>query len=116
MKRTPLKRSTKPIPKRRSKPRRGPLRCPAYRAWLKDKRCCVCPWQPGHMLGFVPSDPAHTQNNGMRSKGSDASCIPLCRTHHEEFDSGRKSFQQKYGVDADLEATTYYETFLASRN
>jgi len=28
--RSPLKRSTKPIPRRRAKPRRGPLRDPGY--------------------------------------------------------------------------------------
>jgi hypothetical protein len=102
--RTPLKRSQKPIVKRRAKPRRGPMRSPEYRAWLKTKRCCVCP--------AMSSDPAHTENNGMRSKGPDSSCAPLCRQHHEEYDRGRKAFEVKYDVDMKQAAKAFWFLFL----
>jgi len=103
MKRTPLKRSTKPIPRRRAKPRRGPLRCPAYRQWLKDRRCSVCP--------ATPSDPAHTANNGTGSKGPDSSCAPLCRVHHREYDAGRKKFEAKYGIEMRTVAGAFWFVF-----
>lgn len=98
--RSPVKRSTKPIPRRRVKPRRGPLRVPAYRKFLRDRRCCVCP--------AVGCDPAHTANNGMRSKGPDSSCAPLCRDHHREFDAGRKAFEEKYGIDMKVAAAAHW--------
>ncbi len=104
LKRTPLKRSMKPIPKRRAKPRRGPLRCQAYKDWLKTKRCCVC--------NAMSSDPAHTLNNSTGSKGPDSSCVPLCRAHHDEYDSGRKAFERKYdNMDMQAAARGYWATF-----
>ncbi len=118
LKRTALKRSMKPIPERRAKLRRGPMRCPEYRAWLRHQHCCVC-------LGIArtdatkvdfykctPVDPAHTQNNGMRSKGPDASCAPLCRVHHDEYDAGRNVFEQKYRINMKLEAAVHWATYL----
>ncbi len=101
LKRTALKRSTKPIPKRRAKPRRGPLRSPTYRAWLRLKVCVIVG------CGFV-SEPAHTVNNGMRSKGPDSSCVPLCRNHHREYDAGRKAFEAKYGIDMKTAASGFW--------
>lgn len=109
MKRTPLKRSTKPIPKRRAKPRRGPLRCPAYRAWLRDKFCgCGC--------GRTPCHAAHTQNNGTGSKGPDSGCGPLFWRCHREYDAGRKDFEAKYGVDMKNVAARYWICFQVERD
>lgn len=91
----------KPIRKRRTKPRRGPLRDPKYRAWVRDHFCELWIKKP---LGYIPPwcygmvEPAHTQNNGTSSKGPDSSCVPLCRKHHREYDAGRKAFEQKYGL------------------
>ncbi len=103
MKRTALKRSTKPIRKRRAKLRRGPLICTAYRLWLKNKPCCVC-----HV---TPCDPAHTKNNGTGSKGPDSSCAPLCRKHHEEYDAGRKAFEKKYALDMKEAAAAFWGVY-----
>ena len=87
-----------PVKKRRSKPRRGPLRDPEYRKWLKYEYCAI-----GEAYGSEGctgvTDPAHTENNGMGSKGPDSSCIPLCRRHHREYDAGRAAFEKKYGLD-----------------
>lgn len=103
LKRTPLKRSSKPIPKRRAKPRRGPLRCPEYRAWLRQRYCLLC--------SSVQSDAAHTENNGTGSKGPDSSCVPLCRTHHQEYDAGRKAFEKRYSLTMKTEARFYWLEF-----
>jgi hypothetical protein len=97
-----------PVKKRRAKPRRGPLRDKIYRRWVSGQFCAVSAnydWEkrePGDMCsgsGNTPKDPAHTENNGMGSKGPDSSCAPLCRKHHREYDAGRAAFEQKYGVD-----------------
>lgn len=45
-----------------------------------------------------PVDPAHTENNGMNSKGPDSVCGPLCRLHHNEYDADREGFKKKYGI------------------
>lgn len=111
-----LARSTKPIPKRRLKPRRGPLRCPAFRAYLRSKRCAIAD-VAGHVCfpGPHQCDPAHTQNNGMRSKGPDSSCAPLCRAAHDEYDTGRKTFEMKYGIDMKACAFAHWMLFLIER-
>jgi len=110
LKRTPVKR-------KRAKPRRGPMRSPEYRRWLRTLEC-VLAWSPSQPTkrGCLPHqsvDPAHTQNNGMRSKGPDSSCVPLCRNHHREYDAGRKAFEAKYGVDMAKLASEHYARFKA---
>jgi hypothetical protein len=129
MKRRAIAMSRKRIPRRRRKPRRGPLRCQPYKDWLKlEGKCRACQitcarlskqpvtwslwyyraaFQAGHC------DPAHTRNNGMRSKGPDSSCAPLCRgfespNHHDEYDAGRKAFVAKYGYDPEDEAAAHW--------
>lgn len=102
-----------PIKRRRTKPRRGPMRCKAYRDWLKWH---VCVANVMHRLSDYPTgglncDPAHTQNNGMSSKGPDSSCAPLCRRHHREYDAGRKSFEAKYSVDMSALAAAHWKRF-----
>lgn len=101
-----------PVKKRRSKPRRGPMRSKAYRDWLTTKTCAV------HFIGtydcfyaWTLCDPAHTENNGMASKGPDSSCVPLCRKHHREYDAGRKAFENEYGVDMKAIAAEHYKRF-----
>lgn len=93
-----------PIPKRRSKPRRGPLRDKRYMAWLHDKPCaCGC--------NRTPCDPAHTVNNGMRSKGPDSSCVPLFRICHESYDKDRKGFERRTGRDMKVSAARWYARY-----
>lgn len=97
-----------PIRKRRSKPRRGPLRNNKYKQYLYDKPCEVC--------GNIPSDPAHTKNNGTASKGPDSSCAPLCRLHHQEYDhgkNGKRGFETKYNVVMASIAEEWYTRYLA---
>ncbi len=131
MKRTPLKRSTKPIArgkkpnaKRPGKARRvSVVRDQPYMDWLKPKPCVAC-MASGHKAeayAMMPrtSDPAHTaKTNGMRSKGPDSSCIPLCRFHHQEMDgqlttslSTKAKFAVKYSLDLAAVAAEYYARF-----
>lgn len=123
------------IPAKRSKPRRGPLRSPAYRAWIRELgKCPACLVEleraqasGGCGLGKTPycyraafrpgmCDPAHTENGGMGMKGPDSSCSPLCRgfdtpNHHREYDAGRERFQAKYGLDMQAEAAAQWKEF-----
>ncbi len=97
--RTPLKRYTRPRP-RRSKPRRGPERSPEYLAWIRTLRCAVCQ----RAFGI---EAAHTNATGMRGigqKASDYSAIPLCFRHHRvDRDSyhklGERRFAEQHAID-----------------
>ncbi len=113
----PVKVKRVAVRKVRSKPRRGPMRDATYRRWCACEPCAIgdmddWPTSEDGCDGFA-SDPAHTQNNGMRSKGPDSSCVPLCRKHHEEYDAGRAAFEAKYRVDMRALAAEHYERFLA---
>lgn len=115
MKRTPVK-------KRRTKPRRGPMRDPKYRTFVRTFLCSVfsaspndepydrCDYWNGHTN---LTDSAHTQNNGMRSKGPDSSCAPLCRKHHREYDAGREAFEEKYAVSMSAIAAETFAAYLS---
>lgn len=109
----PIARSTKPIPRRRARPRRGPMRCPEYRAWLRERRCAAAIITERDCAG--PIDAAHTENNGLSSKGPDSSCAPLCRSHHKKYDSGRKAFELKYKVDMQKLAAAHWLAYRMER-
>ena len=81
----------KPAPRGpKQKPRRGPARNYQYRAWIASL--------PSAISGQLGCDPCHTQNGGMRMKGSDYSCVPLTREEHREYDADRKAFELKYEI------------------
>ncbi len=111
MKRTPLKPSLTRIRQHRAGSlRKGPMRNRKYRLWLTTRWCIVCipvAWRRPLI------DPAHTSNNGLSSKGPDSSCVPLCREHHEAYDSGREAFEVKYNVSMVKEAAIHYALFLS---
>lgn len=112
--RSPLARSVKPLKQKRSKPRRGPSRCQPYKDWLRDEcRCVACKTKVGILETkdwlYRIIDPAHTENNGMRSKGPDSSCAPLCREHHNRYDAGRDAFEEKYGLDMKAEGAAHWK-------
>lgn len=79
----------------RRKPRRGPYRSWKYRAWIRTV--------PSVVSGRTGCEACHTVNNGMRSKGSDLSCVPMTRAEHREYDAGRKAFERKYGISMTAE-------------
>lgn len=74
----------------RRKTRRGPARNWKYRAWIRTL--------PSVVSGRMGCEACHTVNNGMCSKGSCYSCVPLTRDEHQEYDAGRENFERKYGV------------------
>src|SRR5689334_12924934 len=120
----PIRRKTRlrtftPIKSKRLKPRRGPERNPEYRAWLRTQPCIACLRDPapGFRKGSSQIEAAHTANNGMSSKGTDSSCVPLCRSHHTESHRiGVKQFQAKFEMDLRAEARAHYAAFNQSRN
>lgn len=121
-----IARSMKPIPRRRAKPRRGPLRCLEYLKFLKkDGFCSVC-WFNQRPLGYQGDpfnniiDPAHTENGGRSMKGPDSSCAPLCRVHHDQYDGraklpngevGHSAFDRYYAVDMKKVAAEWWALF-----
>lgn len=107
--------------KRRTKQRRGPLRDPGYRKYLAGKSCSALSDSPNdeafegcdywwHGYGFA-TDAAHTENNGMNSKGPDSSCAPLCRKHHREYDAGREAFEKKYRINMKAIAAEHFARY-----
>jgi hypothetical protein len=65
-------------------------------------------------------DPAHSEHNGMSSKGRDSSCLPLCRDHHEQADGhkrlpngmvGRAEFEAYYRLDLKSIAANWWKKF-----
>jgi hypothetical protein len=120
-----------PVRKKRRGQRRGPTRDAKYRRWLADSACAffdigqkegraVADYARLRLLAcpgsaFARIDPAHTENNGMSSKGPDSSCVPLCRSHHLEYDSGREAFESKYGIDMKAIAAAYWERYQQER-
>lgn len=106
--------------KRRTKPRRGPSdipsdqwRSPEYRRFLREEgQCTACRKMWINSRGLMACDPAHGPPNGKGSKGPDAGCVPLCRSHHEEQTRiGWKAFQETYGFDREREAAVWFAAF-----
>ena len=86
----PLQRGLTPtrrveVRKIRSRPRRGPDRCPDYLAWIRTLGCVACSRVSG---GTTVVEAAHTNvlgPRGMAQKSSDFSARPLCAGHHREY-------------------------------
>lgn len=74
----------------RRRPRRGPARNWRYRAWIRTL--------PSVVSGKMGCEACHTRNNGMSSKGSCYSCVPLTPDEHREYDRGRKAFEKRHQV------------------
>jgi len=69
-----------------------PTRDAEYRRFIKRLPCVGC----GKTWWI---DPAHTGPHGIGQKSDDYSCIPLCRTHHQEYDQCPWKFAFKYRLD-----------------
>lgn len=70
--------------------------CLQYRKWISSLGCCIDSCPLSERSGM---DAAHTGARGLGQKSSDFSTIPLCRRHHQEFDSNPKAFALKYKID-----------------
>ena len=97
----------KPIAKARTTARRGPPRCPALLAWIRQ--------QPSIISGLYGCDACHTgTDGGMGMKASDLSCVPMTRTEHLEYHRiGREAFARKYRVNFAREAKRHYAEWRA---
>ena len=113
MKRSPIARSTKPIRKKRAKPRRvSVVRDEKYKAWHVENFGCAVGNQVHVIASLGKCDPAHGPVNGMRSKGGDDGIISLCRCHHDEqHQIGWPAFEEKYGIDRSAIAAEHYARF-----
>jgi hypothetical protein len=72
------------------RPRRGPARNWRYRAWIRTL--------PSVVSGRMGCEACHTKNNGMRSKGSCYTCVPLTPEEHRQYDAGRQVFERRHGI------------------
>ena len=86
--------------------------------WLRDRSCIACALSPGMQEGS--SVACHTENNGMRSKGPDSGCVPMCDYHHSLYDgrqrfpdgsTGKKVFEAYYGLNMANEAAAHWAVF-----
>jgi len=68
-----------------------PWRCYRYRQWIKSL--------PSAVSDAYGCDPCHTGPHPFGIRASDATCIPLTRTEHDEFDANPEAFCAKYGLD-----------------
>jgi hypothetical protein len=94
----------------RRKPRRGPVRLPHYRAWIRQQGCSVC-----GTTRWI--DPAHIGPHGYSQKAADSNCAPLCRTHHDELHQiGRVNFERKYGISFSIIIESLFTEWLERRN
>lgn len=92
------------------------MRDSMYRLFLRTQAPCAVPLCNPRVDMFQSIiDPAHTVNNGGSSKGPDSSCAPLCRRHHQEYDSGRLDFEATYGLDMKATAARWYAIYLEQR-
>lgn len=124
IRRSPLKRSTKQIRKRRpGPPRRGPAsippeewRNPAFLDFLRTEgECEACPNADYKLLRrytAVECEPMHGPPNGRSQKGPDTGAIPGCRPHHvEQTKIGWPAFEAKYGFSREERAAEWYRKF-----
>jgi hypothetical protein len=58
--------------------------------WIRWHGCLAC--------ARVPSENAHTANDGTGRKGPASSIVPLCTQHHLESHRGVKSFEAKHAA------------------
>lgn len=61
-----------------ARPKRPPLRSPAYLAFVREQPCCVC-------RAPAPSDPHHFGPRGIGQKTDDRRTAPLCADCHRCF-------------------------------
>lgn len=97
MKRTPLRRKGR----ERGEPNH------ALRAWIRKQPCALLYWGNG-CLGHTEA--AHLPR--VKQHGDVQNLIPLCAGHHrEQHRIGIASFAEKYGLDLEALALTYWERY-----
>ena len=111
--RTPLKRSQKPIPrspvrKRRSKPRRGRIKDERYLAWMAQQPC---------MISGKPATVHHVRFFG--SCKDDRRTLPLAPEYHQIQAGplsievlGKSRFEAMHGVSIEAKILEYQRAYL----
>lgn len=122
----PLPRASKPIRKRRSKPRRANVRNAAYIRWAHENRACLilCKWYE-EAQGPTSCDGSRTFHH-VRTNGSarrDDHGVILCQLHHHiqhggafSVEAGKKLFEKRYNVDLNAEAKAMYARYLEAKS
>lgn len=75
---TPIRRKTWLRSRRPTDRRSTRVRDPEYMAWIRRQPCAASALSPCH--GRVEAD--HTGRRGYGQRAHDATCIPLCHSHH----------------------------------
>ena len=84
-----LRRS--PLRRKRTTPRRGPERDPAYLEFVRTQPCAA----RSAAVGWECRGPIHAHHAGARGLGQkcpDREAIPLCSRHHQEWHDGNGRF------------------------
>jgi len=111
------------IKPKRSKPRRGPAKDPAYLDWLRTLPCCVCAaWREIFSEQHTQADQktateaAHVGARGLGQKcDDDREALPICERHHRtgalaQHKLGKK-FWTYHGLDRDALIAEYNRRF-----
>jgi len=94
-----------PVKRKRTKPRRGPLRDPKYLAWIRTLPCVCCfiflhGWSRREYFGrrnmAGSSEAAHVGPRGIAQKCSDLEAIPLCGFHHRTGPFAHHRLQKRF--------------------
>ena len=125
MKRTPLRRGTKPLKrsalkrksklKARGKSRFPERRRPKYLAWIRRQECTLQQFPGiGHVCSFWPErlgiEPAHIKTQG--SGGDDYwNTVPLCPAAHDKQEGKTRYFESIYDVDLTALAALYTQQY-----
>jgi len=81
----------------RSKVKKGPWECKAYRDYVKERPCVVC--------GVWSVDAHHIREFFPRTMGrqiSDIWLVPLCRAHHTDLHKHSRTFWKDVGMDPQI--------------
>ena len=116
IRRHPIARSTKPIPrrapvrKRRTKPRRGRVIDKSYLAWIAQQPC---------MISGKPATVHHVRRFG--EPKSDHRILPLAPEYHQiqaghtSIEAlGKRKFEVMYGVNLETRIVQYQQDYMAA--
>ena len=114
---------------RKGKPRKGPMRDPAFLRWLRTQACFICadmierrvfvagkPWSQE-----TATEAAHVGDRGLGQKCSDHEAVPMCAWHHRlggdsHHKIGKKFWEHHGFFDKEAVSDTYYTQFLKEQS
>ena len=92
------------IKRKRSKPRRGPVKDAAYLDWLRMLPCCVCAaWRVDFATHTqanqsTPTEAAHVGARGLSQKCNDREALPICERHHRTGPLAQHKLGKKFWI------------------